>query len=117
MMTETSCPAQFAVDLFGGKWKTTILYQITISKEPLRFNALRRKIPRITQKMLTQQLRQLERDGLVTRTYFAEVPARVEYAIAPLGQTLVPLFTQLCAWTDVHANTVGQHRAAYDSAS
>ena len=117
MMIDCSCPAQFAVDLFGGKWKTTILYQIATAQEPLRFNALRRRIPRITQKMLTQQLRHLERDGLVTRTYFAEVPARVEYAIAPLGQTLVPMLTQLCEWADVHADTVGKHRAAYDDAA
>lgn len=114
MQTESACPAQFAVDLFGGKWKTTILYQIATAAEPLRFNELRRRIPKITQKMLTQQLRQLERDGLVIRTYFAEVPARVEYSIAPLGKTLVPMFTGLCNWTEKHAEVVGSHRVTYD---
>ena len=64
-MQASSCPAQFAVDLFGGKWKTSIMYQIAIAPEPLRFNMLRRQVPQITQKMLTQQLRQMERDGLV----------------------------------------------------
>lgn len=114
MQTDCSCPAQFTVDLFGGKWKTTILYQIAMAREPLRFNALRRKIPRITQKMLTQQLRQMERDGLLIRTSFAEVPARVEYSIAPLGLTLIPMFEGLCNWSKKHANTVEEGRATYD---
>ncbi len=109
-----SCPAQFAVDLFGGKWKTSILYQIAISPEPLRFNLLRRKIPRITQKMLTQQLRQMERDGLVIRTFYPEVPARVEYTLSPLGETLVPIFEKLCRWTRAHTETVEAARANYE---
>jgi DNA-binding HxlR family transcriptional regulator len=110
-----SCPAQFAVDLFGGKWKTSILYQIAISPEPLRFNVLRRTIPRITQKMLTQQLRQMERDGLVIRTFYPEVPARVEYTLSPLGVTLVPIFEKLCGWTQAHTETVEAARSNYES--
>ncbi len=110
-----SCPAQYAVDLFGGKWKTSILYQIAIAPEPLRFNILRRKIPRITQKMLTQQLRQMERDGLVIRTVYPEVPARVEYSLSSLGGTLVPIFEKLCGWASTHTETVEEARARYDS--
>ncbi len=114
MPNSTSCPAQFAVDLFGGKWKTGILYQIAIASEPLRFNILRRKIPRITQKMLTQQLRQMERDGLVIRTFYAEVPARVEYTLSPLGETLVPIFETLCGWSGAHSEIVKEARTRYD---
>ena len=115
MPNTTSCPAQYAVDLFGGKWKTSILYQIAIAPEPLRFNILRRKIPRITQKMLTQQLRQMERDGLVIRTFYPEVPARVEYTLSPLGGTLVPIFEKLCGWSAANTETVEGARASYDS--
>jgi DNA-binding HxlR family transcriptional regulator len=115
MQNSVSCPAQFAVDLFGGKWKTSILYQIAIAPEPLRFNILRRKIPRITQKMLTQQLRRMERDGLVIRTFYAEVPARVEYTLSPLGATLVPIFEKLCGWTQTHTKAVDIARISYDS--
>ena len=116
-MKQASCPAQFAVDLFGGKWKTSILYQIAIASEPLRFNELRRQVPQITQKMLTQQLRQMERDGLVIREYFAEVPARVEYTLSPLGETMVPIFESLCHWTTRHSPQVEEARSAYNASS
>ncbi|NOR61403.1 MAG: MarR family transcriptional regulator [Rhodobacteraceae bacterium] len=115
MPNSTPCPAQYAVDLFGGKWKTSILYQIALAPEPLRFNVLRRKIPRITQKMLTQQLRQMERDGLVVRTFYPEVPARVEYTLSLLGKTLTPIFEQLCGWSADHKNSVEQARMSYVS--
>jgi DNA-binding HxlR family transcriptional regulator len=114
MPNSTSCPAQFAVDLFGGKWKTSILYQVAIAPEPLRFNALRRKISGITQKMLTQQLRQMERDGLIIRTVYPEVPIRVEYTLSPLGGTLVPIFEKLCGWSQAHTETVMEARTRYD---
>lgn len=117
MTFPTSCPAQFAVDLFGGKWKTSILYQIAIADKPIRFNELRRRIPRITQKMLTQQLRQLECDGMVIRTLYAEVPARVEYSISALGETLVPIFIDLCKWTETHTGAVEEARERYDAAA
>jgi len=109
-----SCPAQATVDLFGGKWKTTILYRVGQAGSPVRFNELRRQIPKITQRMLTQQLRNMERDGLIIRTFYAEVPARVEYSLSALGETLVPIFEQLCKWTDKNWKSVEKARTRYE---
>lgn len=79
-----------------------------------RFVELARHITTITPKVLTQRLRQLERDGLVVRTYHAEVPPRVEYEISELGHTLAPLFASLEEWSDAHLGEVEQARTAYD---
>jgi DNA-binding HxlR family transcriptional regulator len=70
----------------------------------------------ITPKVLAQRLRQLERDGLVTRTYYAEVPPRVEYESTPLALTLVPVFNELLRWSDAHLDEVHAARQAYDGA-
>ena len=115
MQTDCSCPAQFAVDLFGGKWKTTILYQIATAEEPLRFNALRRRIPKITQKMLTQQLRQLERDGLVNRTYHPTIPPKVEYNLTEMGQSFREPVTTLGYWALENLTKIDTARENYDS--
>ena len=90
------CPLQKAINVIGGKWKTIILY--ILADETLRFGELRKAIPKITQKMLTQQLRELESDGLVTRVIFAEVPPRVEYSVTKKAKDLRPILNQLCEW-------------------
>jgi DNA-binding HxlR family transcriptional regulator len=77
---------------------------------------LQRRIPAITPKVLTQRLRQLERDGLVVRTYHPEVPPRVEYEISDLGRSLGPLFATLATWADGHLDRVEQARHDYDAA-
>ncbi|OHD53981.1 MAG: HxlR family transcriptional regulator [Spirochaetes bacterium GWF1_51_8] len=91
-----ACPVQVAVDTIGGKWKIVIIYHLL--ENVIRFGELKRMIPGITQKMLTQQLRELEADGIVARRVYAEVPPKVEYSITELGKKLEPVFTLLCGW-------------------
>lgn len=90
------CPLQAAINVIGGKWKTIILY--TLSDKTMRFGEIKKAIPKITQKMLTQQLRELESDGLVTRVVYAEVPPKVEYSQTKLAKELRPILNQLCSW-------------------
>lgn len=94
---EKTCPASSAFATIGGKWKLSIL-KILIFEGTHRFGALRRKIPGITQTMLTSQLRALEEDGLVSRKVFAEVPPRVEYTATADAMGLVPMFTAMHEW-------------------
>ena len=84
------------LNVIGGKWKPLILWLLTV--ETMRFNQLQKSIDGITQKMLTQQLRQLEADGLVKRTVYPEVPPKVEYAITEFGKTLNPIFKSMDQW-------------------
>ncbi|TCC25162.1 winged helix-turn-helix transcriptional regulator [Kribbella speibonae] len=93
-----ACPIAPVVDLVFSRWTTPILWTLNEYGRQ-RFVELQRRIGTITPKVLTQRLRQLERDGLVTRTYHAEVPPRVEYEISPLGRTLAPLFHSLADWS------------------
>jgi len=94
---EYYCPVELALQVIGGKWKPLILYQLGDGRV-MRFSELRKAILSITQKMLTQQLRELESDGVVERTIHAEVPPRVEYALTPFGRSVMPVMGQLCAW-------------------
>jgi len=91
-----SCPVTTAIDVIGGKWKVIILYQLR--GKTLRFGELKKAIPKITQKMLTQQLRELEKDKLVKRHVYAEVPPKVEYTSTNLATQLNPALDLLCAW-------------------
>jgi len=91
-----SCPVTTAIDVIGGKWKVIILYQLR--GKTLRFGELKKAIPKITQKMLTQQLRELEKDKLVNRHVYAEVPPKVEYTSTNLATQLNPALDLLCAW-------------------
>lgn len=104
-MNYNDCPINTALAIIGGKWKIAILY--TLRDETLRFNELRKAWPQVTQKMLTQQLRELERDGLVTRKVYAEVPPKVEYSTTPLVKTLEPILDALCAWGAEYQEVVG----------
>ena len=90
------CGVAVTLELIGGKWKGVILWHL--SHKTLRFSQLKRRLPGVTQKMLTQQLRELERDGLIHREVFAEVPPRVEYSMTGLGRTLQPTLQQMCDW-------------------
>ncbi len=86
-----------ALDVIGGKWKPLIMY--ALNDETLRFTQLLDKVnPRITQRMLTKQLRQLEEDGLVSRKVYAQVPPRVEYSLTETGVSLMPILDELCMW-------------------
>lgn len=84
--------------MIGGVWKPVILFHLL--RGTLRFNALCRLTPAATPRMMTLQLRELERDGIVSRTVYAEVPPRVDYALTPLGRTLEPLLLGMRAWGD-----------------
>ena len=96
----TNCPVEAALDIIGGKWKSIILFRVM--EETRRFNELRRLLPNITQRMLTNQLRELERDGMVHRKVYAEVPPRVEYSITEFGGTLEPVLRELTQWAETH---------------
>jgi DNA-binding HxlR family transcriptional regulator len=91
-----ACPITVALKVIGGKWKVIILY--ILRDGTLRFGEIRKKIPKITQKMLTQQLRELESDGLITREVYPEVPPKVEYSTTDLAQELSPILDDLCSW-------------------
>jgi len=91
-----SCPVATAIDVIGGKWKVIILYQLR--GHTLRFGELKKAIPKITQKMLTQQLRELEKDKLVKRRVYAGVPPKVEYTSTELAEKLNPALDLLCDW-------------------
>ena len=111
--TRQACPISPVVDLVFSRWTTPILWSLH-HEGRLRFVELQRHIGTITPKVLTQRLRQLERDGLVLRTYHPEVPPRVEYEISELGRSLAPLFASLAEWSADHLDTVETARLAYD---
>jgi DNA-binding HxlR family transcriptional regulator len=90
------CPVEAALDVIGGKWKPLILW--ALGDKVLRFNELQKGLPGVNTKMLTKQLRELEEDGVITRTIYPEVPPRVEYAITDFGRTLIPILQALCNW-------------------
>ncbi len=96
-----NCPMEAALDLIGGKWKSVILSRLL--ERNYRFNEIRHMHPTITQRMLTIQLRELERDGFVHRKVYAEVPPRVEYSITDFGKTLEPVLLQLKLWGENYA--------------
>lgn len=95
-----NCPIEAALDQIGGKWKGVILQRL--DGQTRRFNELKRTIPRITQRMLTTQLRELESDQLVTRKVYAQVPPRVEYSLTAKGETLQPVLKALLSWGEKH---------------
>ncbi|WP_377266917.1 winged helix-turn-helix transcriptional regulator [Peterkaempfera sp. SMS 1(5)a] len=99
------------LDRICDKW--TLLIVATLDQGRLRFSELHRQIPGISQRMLTLTLRNLERDGLVSRTAFAEVPPRVEYALTPTGRSLIPPALALAGWAIEHIAEIEASRAAY----
>lgn len=96
----TTCSVEGTLGLIDGKWKIVILYKLL--RGTLRFNEIRRLLPGVTQRMLTNQLRELEADGLVTRTVYAQVPPRVEYSLSELGRSLEPVLMAMKAWGDAN---------------
>lgn len=88
-----------ALRVLEGKWKIVIIMQLFAAKEPLRFSELERRVEGVNQKMLIQQLKGLERDGIVTRTIYPQVPPRVEYSLSEMGLALGPAMIALIDWT------------------
>jgi len=93
---EYHCPVELVIDLISGKWKLLILRELMSGTK--RFSQLQRAIPGITQKMLTKQLRELEKAGLVNRKVYPEVPPKVEYSLTELGKSLKPVFDAMHRW-------------------
>ena len=90
------CTVAITLEVIGGKWKSLILWHLNFNT--LRFSQLQRRLAKVTQKMLTQQLRELEAAGLVHREVYAEVPPRVEYSLTELGRSVVPILELMCQW-------------------
>lgn len=93
---EYQCSMELTLDLIGGKWKSLILWHL--GENTLRFSELRKSLPQVTQKMLTQQLRELEESGLVNRYIYTQVPPKVEYSLTATGRSLLPILATLCDW-------------------
>jgi len=92
----TQCPAEVTLQVIGGRWKIPILWHLAQGTK--RFSELQRAVGGITQKMLTQQLREMERDGIVHRRVYPQVPPKVEYSLTTLGQSLKPVVDAMCRW-------------------
>ena len=98
-------PVEATLDVIGGKWKVVILFHL-MHDGTHRFAALRRKIPGVSERMLTQQLRELEDDGIVHREVYPEVPPKVEYSLTAYGQTLRPITRVMCEWGQKHMQRI-----------
>ena len=103
-MKPEECSVRAALDVIGGKWKPVIARYLMLKMR--RFGELRKLMPEVTQKMLTQQLRELEHDGIVQRKIYQQVPPKVEYSLTAYGQTLRPVLEALCKWGETHRSKV-----------
>ena len=103
--TGSNCPVVATLDMIGGKYKALILWHLL--DKTLRFGELRKLIPQATPKMLTQQLRELERDNLVVRTVYPVVPPKVEYALSDLGKSIKPILTAIYHWGGAYMEQSG----------
>jgi DNA-binding HxlR family transcriptional regulator len=93
---EYHCPVEAALVVIGGKWKALIIWQL--KTETLRFTEIMDRLPMVTPRMLTKQLRELEEDAVIVRKVYAQVPPRVEYSLTDLGLSVVPVLENLCSW-------------------
>lgn len=107
------CPTNELLSRISDKWVGLVM--TALREGPQRYSDLGRRIPGVSQKMLTQTLRTLERDGLVTRTVTPSVPVRVDYALTPLGESLAHLFSAVKDWAEEHIERVFEARERYDS--
>ncbi|WP_419774278.1 winged helix-turn-helix transcriptional regulator [Halarcobacter sp.] len=94
------CPVETALDVLAGKWKILILWYLR--RDTLRFSELQKMLPRTTEKMLIQKLRELEKDNIVHREVYPVVPPKVEYSLTPYGESLKPILKQLYLWGEIH---------------
>lgn len=104
-MEEFHCPVKVTTDVIGGKWKPMILFFLEGGTR--RFSELQRLIPGMTRKMLTQHLRELERDGIINRKVYPQVPPKVEYSLTKHGQSLKPILKLMSAWGTKHRTRYG----------
>lgn len=106
------CPTRLVLDRIADKWALLAIH--LLEDGPMRFNQLRRRIEGLSQKVLSQTLKRLERDGLVSRTAFATVPVTVEYALTPLGRTLAETAAHFARWAERNIEEILEAQAAYD---
>jgi DNA-binding HxlR family transcriptional regulator len=97
---QSKCPAEFTLAMIGGRWKIPLIFHLLNGAK--RFSELLRALGGVTQKMLTQQLREMERHGLVERQVYAQVPPKVVYSLTPLGRSLKPVVDAMCRWGELH---------------
>jgi DNA-binding HxlR family transcriptional regulator len=102
---QNRCPVDFTLKMIGGKWKPLILR--LLGDGTLRFGQIQRLMPQVTQRVLTLQLRELERDGLISRTVFPEIPPKVEYALKPPARQLLPIMAAMGDWMRANQAEVG----------
>lgn len=107
------CPSRQVLDAISDKWVTLVLS--ALADGPQRYSDLARQIAGVSQKMLTQTLRTLERDGLLTRTITPSVPVRVDYELTTLGQTILPVVAAIKQWSEAHIEQIHKARRAYDT--
>ena len=100
------CSVEAAIGLIDGKWKSVILWHLL--RGTLRFNEIRREVAGVTPRMLTNQLRELEQDGLIRREVYAQVPPKVEYSLSPLGLSMAPILQALKVWGDENIGLYGK---------
>jgi len=98
----SACPVITTLEVIGGKWKPAILWQMEMGT--FRFGQLKRSLEGITQKMLTQQLKELEQNGIIWRKIYAEMPPRVEYGLTEYGKSLRPILNEMANWGQIHRN-------------
>lgn len=112
--SSNGCEIRDTFMMIGGKWKSMILFVLS-SERVVRFNQLKKKVSGISQKMLTQQLRELERDGIIKRKVFLEVPPHVEYSMTELGLSLGPIYEAIHSWERNNYKAINQCRDNYDA--
>ena len=110
VMGNYRCHFELTLQLIGGKWKLLVIYFLSLQKV-IRFGQLRRTLPEISERMLVRQLRELEDDGLVSRKVYGTVPPRVDYALTPLGESLVPIMESLKAWGNMYELSRAQSKS------
>lgn len=110
---ELKCPIQAVVDIIGGKWKLSILYQLFQGTK--RYGELKRLVPEATERMLTLQLRELEACGIVQRTVYPEVPPKVEYSLTELGLSLEPVLQTMLDWSEKYLQQEGKNLSEVNS--
>lgn len=99
-----NCPVEATIDLIGGKYKSVILWHLM--GKTLRYSKLHKLVPKATDKMLAQQLRELENDGLINRKVYPVVPPKTEYSLTDFGKTLAPILDAMCDWGTVYLDEV-----------
>jgi DNA-binding HxlR family transcriptional regulator len=109
---DQNCPTRLALDRVADKWTVLIVGRLATGTK--RFGELRRDITGISPKVLTQKLRELERDGIITRKIYASVPLKVEYNLTPLGKTLISLLNSIRVWAESHIESMLEAQVEYD---